>query len=542
MRSIFTILSFFLFLHLNFAQNDWKEHLSHDRTAYAHHGHLIDAHGGIVLKMGNHTSPMNTTERIGLNTKSGVYWTATDINSTSDLKTYTYQSTRLGEEQYQVTLKSPIEGNFTENGVHSIIQTSPVNTSLRWIQNEDLTSLNIVDIIFPLSPFEGIHFTTDENKLYSLGFGHDVNWIEDFTGDLKLHVGLNSKAYKIHDGVFSSIENPNEGGVILEEYDKIDNNPFGNEFITINHLTINRYSYNDYTLTRSDDLLAAPIHHIFMEDGFYYLIETDQSYSIYFFSDDNSQSDLYYELPKTEEIKDFEITEFNLWQDEVIFLGLWHAPHIKENFSYVQRRDIYQDYEPRRKDLEFTNLEVEVFETGQDNQLEYKYTGTVTNLSEEAINYFTIYSDRLPLFNNAADQFIKHDFSQELEPGESIEISGEFIYSPLSSISFHIAGVDFGIDSYMDNNSFTVDFSPVATEDIASNNFTIAPNPSTNFITISRDLKDIESIVILDVAGRLVHSQKYTSNIINTSNLAPGQYWLKVNTSQNSVAQPFVKK
>ena len=61
MKPIFTIFISIVFFQSSIAQTDWKEHLSHDRTAYALHGHIMDGGGAIILKMGNHTSPMNTT-------------------------------------------------------------------------------------------------------------------------------------------------------------------------------------------------------------------------------------------------------------------------------------------------------------------------------------------------------------------------------------------------------------------------------------------------------------------------------------------------
>ncbi|MEM9546902.1 MAG: T9SS type A sorting domain-containing protein [Bacteroidota bacterium] len=541
MKSAFTLLLLFLLLQKNIAQNDWKEHLSHDRTAYAYHGHFLNEYGNIILTMGNHTSPMNTTEQIGLNRKSIVYWTNFGINEPSDLKIYSSRSARLGKEESHITLTTSIEGEFTENGVHSITQSNKNDIILRRIYNPVLTSLNIVDITFPIF-LNNTYFITDENKLYHLDLIQEVISIEDFEGELKFHNGLDHKSYKIHDGVFSNLDDPTTGSLSLGEFDKLDNNPFNNELIVIHNSTVERYSFDDYSLTRSDDLSAAPLHHLFVENGFYYLIESEQSYSIYFFSDETSQSELYYDLPKSEEIQDFKITEFNIWQDEVIFLGLWHAPHIKENFSYVQRRYVNEVYNPTRKNLEFTDLEIEVLETLEENQFEYKYKGTITNLGDETIQNFTIYSERLGLFENVADQFIKHDFTQELAPGESMEFSGDFIYSELSSFSFHIAGVDFAIDSDMSNNSFTVNFETVSSKEIAWNEFRIAPNPSTDYIEIINAPDDIISISLISANAAEKPIPIKVSNRIDISDFPSGVYWLQISTKDKIEAHTLIKK
>ena len=67
MKSLYTILFTLTCLSLH-AQITWQEHLSHDRSAYAHLGHFI-VNDDVALVMGNARFPMNTFETITGNTK-----------------------------------------------------------------------------------------------------------------------------------------------------------------------------------------------------------------------------------------------------------------------------------------------------------------------------------------------------------------------------------------------------------------------------------------------------------------------------------------
>ncbi len=538
MKSICIILLSFIFTPNLYTQNEWQEHLSHDRIAYAHHGHFINASGGLYITIGNQDSPMNTTEAIYGNKKKAL------LRVHSENNTYDSKSVRININQNQLTLNTPWNQDTPGNGVYSIIQTSTQNINFRKVLDIAGDSLTITDIIFPIFPFDEKYCITSENKWYGLDHSNAVNWVSDIQGNLELHSGLNGESHKISNGAFTSIANPEKGSVELGSYDKLDNNPFQNQLIEFEEATINRYSYDDFSLIGSDILNGIPLDYLFVENGFYYMIESDNNYTVYFFSNENSQSVLYYELSKIDEILDFQISEFDIEENNIFFLGLWNAPHINEPFSYVQKRDISQDYTPVRKDLELTNMVVTHTPTGQNDQIEYEYTCTVTNLSDEAINHFTLYSERLTSIDFAPGHIIKNDFSQELAPGESFEVTGQFIHTPLNSLTFLIAGVDYAIDKNMNNNSFTIDFGTVSNKEILSNEYSIAPNPSSSFISVLGEIQNIQAISIIDILGNRInveYNNNNNNNRINIKDLLAGQYWLEIRSLTKTEIKSFIK-
>lgn len=59
---------------------------------------------------------------------------------------------------------------------------------------------------------------------------------------------------------------------------------------------------------------------------------------------------------KTGEIVDFSIRNIEIIGNDIYFFGLLWSPLIKANFSYVQKRNLNNDFTPIRKDLELTTI------------------------------------------------------------------------------------------------------------------------------------------------------------------------------------------
>lgn len=74
-----------------------------------------------------------------------------------------------------------------------------------------------------------------------------------------------------------------------------------------------------------------------------------------------------------------------------------------------------------------------------------------------------------------------------------------------------------------------------------SNKIKIYPNPSSDFIKISNNLKTISSIKIIDVNGRVIHNINTNtfSGKIDVSNLSKGIYFIKIN---NTIHKKFLKE
>ena len=69
-------------------------------------------------------------------------------------------------------------------------------------------------------------------------------------------------------------------------------------------------------------------------------------------------------------------------------------------------------------------------------------------------------------------------------------------------------------------------------EDNIESNFSLHPNPSTNYIELSSVNTPISEIAVYDLSGKLLISNKYSSEIninLNIFNLTNGIYFLKIN-------------
>jgi hypothetical protein len=133
--------------------------------------------------------------------------------------------------------------------------------------------------------------------------------------------------------------------------------------------------------------------------------------------------------------------------------------------------------------------------------------------------------------------------SKEIAPGASYEGITDFtIYGyPQTQITLHIEGVDFGIDSDISNNAYTTDVVILASEDLEFQKFTISPNPSSDFITISGLISEIKSITITDLSCRKIQISHSDLTKIDISALQAGQYWIQINTKTDNYRQPFIK-
>ena len=87
--------------------------------------------------------------------------------------------------------------------------------------------------------------------------------------------------------------------------------------------------------------------------------------------------------------------------------------------------------------------------------------------------------------------------------------------------------------------NFYKTYQTLSVTDVKKTQVKIYPNPAKNFINISTE-KAIQSIEIYDVLGRLITTE--TKNNINVSQLAKGNYFLKIKTSDQELIEKFIKE
>ncbi len=97
---------------------------------------------------------------------------------------------------------------------------------------------------------------------------------------------------------------------------------------------------------------------------------------------------------------------------------------------------------------------------------------------------------------------------------------------------------DPGDQIYLEN--ITVQENNVGISTLAASSFTVSPNPATDFISISSDLK-IEQVQILTIAGKLVKTIS-TSDFSNikVSDLTKGNYLLVISSGKEKVSKKIV--
>jgi hypothetical protein len=86
---------------------------------------------------------------------------------------------------------------------------------------------------------------------------------------------------------------------------------------------------------------------------------------------------------------------------------------------------------------------------------------------------------------------------------------------------------------------------PAGTPQIAlsDNAVKIFPNPATDFVHVESSGPDINTIVVSDIAGRMIQivtGQKTQRSYVNMANASPGIYFMSITTSEGTVTKKFV--
>jgi hypothetical protein len=333
------------------------------------------------------------------------------------------------------------------------------------------------------------------------------------------------------------------GGVNLGAFDLLNNDPYRNQIIVFDGSEMNRYTIEQCTKLGTEQLEGVPIDILFTEEGFYYLTESLEDFKVYLYSEALEGSELWYKFPKEEEISEFKISEFDIIEEDLYLFGVIKRTIPKGLFSYVQKRTRNMPFAPKRKDLSLDSMYITGSPTGTNPSAlwNYDYWFKVTNHSDDTVHHFSLYSDNLTDEYSFPMRFANINIAADLAPGESFEGTGTYSYYEQFSFSLHIAGVDFGLDADMNNNSITANIETVFTEDILPNVYTIAPNPASNYLSVLGETQEIKYITIIDNEGRIMEKVDKNLQNIEIVHLAKGQYWLNI-IGQNGIERhPFIK-
>ena len=104
------------------------------------------------------------------------------------------------------------------------------------------------------------------------------------------------------------------------------------------------------------------------------------------------------------------------------------------------------------------------------------------------------------------------------------------IWYPAPTSTFYSNGNAFAIRMNMGAN--------VGINENITNNVSIYPNPTSGILNISTNAKDLSEIIVKDIMGKVVLSQKFNSKIaINTENYAKGVYLIDVKNNLGTVSE-----
>lgn len=120
--------------------------------------------------------------------------------------------------------------------------------------------------------------------------------------------------------------------------------------------------------------------------------------------------------------------------------------------------------------------------------------------------------------------------------------SANVTVTPSSTQTYLVVGSSAG--GCQDTTAFTVTVENCAgLEEETFGDFELYPNPANQQLTVNfGELKNIETIAVLDLSGRKVLATKAVSNTIDVSALQSGKYFLVIEHHQGTSVKEFVKE
>lgn len=125
-------------------------------------------------------------------------------------------------------------------------------------------------------------------------------------------------------------------------------------------------------------------------------------------------------------------------------------------------------------------------------------------------------------------------------------VFGRGTNGPLSGVAAMQSAADSAYNFYLNNNPCSCDENPLSVNEQQISSVGIYPNPATESINIICGDNSVGSAIeILDVNGKVVKTATVlsgNSSIINTSDLAPGVYFVRVNKGSVVLTGKFIRE
>ena len=518
-------------------QQNWQEHLSHDRRS-EYRGHLMIKNQLHLVKF--QMFKPGTVERIEGNQQTETIYT---------FRTYDYQkvkTTCTGINEKEVLLLSPVDYDILGTGAVSLRNDENSFRGIKLSANSPTGVIYSYDAV--LSP--------NASSLPAI-IQKSPSALFKFSADLSLsgntspspvdyfHEGINNKIYSIKDGNFGYYVNYTHVPIFdipnHTSNTQLYNDPYRKQLIIQNGRRLEFYTYENFSLIATEVVDEVPYFIKAEENGILYLNDTEENLSIHFLTKSKSEPTGVIAIYPKSEFIDMEILDFEKIDQDIYLIFEYKNPS-NANYIYTQKRNLLQPFDPQRQDLEIESLMIRQLQSNNSQYL-YEYKIQVINNGEENINAFSITSNFGPLIGDGYwTAIIDNTYHLDLAPGESFTYQDTSkAYQSFDQITAYISGVNFGFDHNTMNDTITVDIAPLSNENPTVINLSIYPNPSYDILNIKGNIDNQSSMLIYDRSGQIVNFNRLATDKLDISQLPIGVYNLVVNKGVNSQSLPFTK-
>lgn len=149
-------------------------------------------------------------------------------------------------------------------------------------------------------------------------------------------------------------------------------------------------------------------------------------------------------------------------------------------------------------------------------------------------NELTVTYSNIDLAYSSANEPASHGyFAYRIKPKSTVAVGDSFSSD---------AKIYFDYNPFIQTNTVTTTINALSTSDFDKNNFTIYPNPASNFVTISSELSVDATFEISDINGKLLLNGKVENNSkIDISQLQSGFYLITINSEYQKQIFKIIK-
>lgn len=160
----------------------------------------------------------------------------------------------------------------------------------------------------------------------------------------------------------------------------------------------------------------------------------------------------------------------------------------------------------------------------------HNYTVQILNGNQLTVTYSNI-----DLAYSSANEPASHGyFAYRIKPKSTVIVGDSFSSD---------AKIYFDYNPFIQTNSVTTTINALSTTDFEKNNFTVYPNPASNFITISSELSVDANFEISDINGKLLSKGRVENNgEIDISQLQWGFYLISINSEFKKQTFKIIKQ